>query len=166
MDTLPILDVGPFLTGTPGARERLADDLRDACEQVGFYFLVNHGVPQALIDATFEEARRFHALPLETKLQIRQTEHYVGYVAPGGIRINAGGGFDNRKNKPDAHEALHVHCDFAADHPFVTAGRRYYNPQPWLTAEAHTGFGTAVRGSYAAQAGTRRARLPVAAPAA
>lgn len=165
MDTLPILDVGPYLAGQDGARERLAEALARACTDVGFYFLVNHGIDQALIDETFEQTRRFHGLPLETKMRIRQDEHYVGYLPPGGIRINAGGGFDNRKNRPDAHEALHVNSDFPPDHPFVQAGRRYYIPQPWLPEDVLPGFRAKVMEYYAATAGLGRRMLPVYATA-
>ncbi|MBM3560475.1 MAG: isopenicillin N synthase family oxygenase, partial [Alphaproteobacteria bacterium] len=122
---------GPYLAGAPGAREALAGELREACESVGFYYLVNHGVPQSLIDMAFEEARRFHALPDATKMRVRQGEHYVGYVPPGGVRINAGGGFDHAANKVDLHEAYHINLDFPVDHPGVRPGRRFHVPQPW-----------------------------------
>src|SRR3546814_3811869 len=93
--------------------------------------IFNHGISPALIDEAFDETARFHALPEEEKLKIRQGEHYVGYVPPGGIRINTGDGFDNAKNKADLQSALHVGRDFAPDHPLVQAGVRYYVPQPW-----------------------------------
>jgi len=43
---IPILDLGPYLAGVPGADLRLAAELRRACETVGFYFITDHGVPQ------------------------------------------------------------------------------------------------------------------------
>lgn len=165
MSKLPILDVGPYLAGDDGARTELADQLRAACEEVGFYFLINHGISQDLIDTTFEEARRFHALPTETKMLWKQDEHYVGYLPPGGIRINAGGGFDNKANKPDAHESFHVNSDFPPDHPFVKAKRRYYVPQPWPDERDLPGFRANVSAYYDATAGLGRALLPVYATA-
>jgi non-haem dioxygenase in morphine synthesis N-terminal len=68
---IPVLDVGPFLAGAPGARGRLGGQLRFAFEHVGFYYLRGHGVPQSLIDATFATAARFHAQPLEQKLAVK-----------------------------------------------------------------------------------------------
>src|SRR6266508_1334450 len=57
----------------PSARaaERAAQQLRCAFENVGFYYLAGHGVPQALIDTAYAEAARFHALPLEKKLALK-----------------------------------------------------------------------------------------------
>ena len=60
-ESIPILDLGPYLVGAPGADVRLAAELRRACEEIGFYFITGHGVPQSLIDAAFSEAARFHA---------------------------------------------------------------------------------------------------------
>jgi isopenicillin N synthase-like dioxygenase len=55
-DTIPILDLAPYRAGEPGADRRLADELRRASEDVGFYFIRNHDVDHALIDATFAQA--------------------------------------------------------------------------------------------------------------
>src|SRR3546814_2276483 len=107
----------------------------------------------------FDETARFHALPEEEKLKIRQGEHYVGYVPPGGIRINTGDGFDNAKNKADLQSALHVGRDFAPDHPLVQAGVRYYVPQPW--PENLPGFKEKVKEYFRAVETLGRRLLPV-----
>ena len=67
---IPLIDVSGFLAGTPGAAELAATQLRFAFENVGFYYLAGHGVPQKLIDTAYAEAARFHALPLEAKLAV------------------------------------------------------------------------------------------------
>ena len=77
---IPLIDVSGFLAGEPGAARRAAEQLRFAFENVGFYYLAGHGVPQALIDTAYAEAARFHALPLETKLAVKVDEHNIGYM--------------------------------------------------------------------------------------
>jgi len=129
--SLPILDVGPFLRGEPGSLNALAQEMRAACEGVGFYFLVNHGVAQQAIDQTFHEAQRFHALAMDEKRRVLQGDHYVGYVAPSQIRIDVGDGFDNKTNKADVQAAYHVGRDYSPEHPLSKQGVRYYVPQPW-----------------------------------
>ena len=47
---IPVIDYGPYFAGEPGALQRLAEDLRHACENVGFFYALNHGVPQEMID--------------------------------------------------------------------------------------------------------------------
>lgn len=58
--------------------------LLSAAENEGFFYLVNHGVPQHEIDAAFELSRRFFAAPDDVKRQTRgdtSNAHYVlGYT--------------------------------------------------------------------------------------
>ena len=68
---VPVIDYGPYFAGEPGALERLAEQVRDACENIGFLYVLNHGVPQEIIDRGFAASRRFHALSLEQKLKLR-----------------------------------------------------------------------------------------------
>lgn len=169
MSSLPILDIGPYLADAEGAREKLADELREACETTGFYFMVNHGIPQDLIDMAFEEAARFHALPLEIKQRVKQGEHYVGYVNLGDVRPavdeERGEDFENRKNKPDLHASYHVNRDFAVDHPRCLAGERFYIPQPWPDEADLPGFRDNIQTYYRAVESLGHRLLPVYAAA-
>ena len=69
-EEIPTLDIAAYLSGQPGARERVAAQLRDISETVGFFYLKGHGIPSDLIDRVFGESRRFHALPIEIKRAI------------------------------------------------------------------------------------------------
>jgi isopenicillin N synthase-like dioxygenase len=69
-EQIPTLDIAPYLNGDPGGREKAAAQLREISKTVGFLYLKGHGIPQTVIDAVFEQSRRFHALPLETKKTI------------------------------------------------------------------------------------------------
>jgi isopenicillin N synthase-like dioxygenase len=77
---IPVLDLAPFLAGADGALEHTAADLRTIGETVGFLTIVNHGVPPALIDATFAAAARFHAQSLQAKMQVKANAELQGYV--------------------------------------------------------------------------------------
>jgi isopenicillin N synthase-like dioxygenase len=65
---IPIIDYGPYFAGAPGA---LAANVAHACENVGFFYALNHGVSDDTIGRAFAASRRFHALPLEQKLALR-----------------------------------------------------------------------------------------------
>ena len=69
-EEIPTLDIAPYLAGQPGGREAAAAKLREVSRTVGFFYLKGHGIPQELIDRVFEQSRRFHALPIETKTKI------------------------------------------------------------------------------------------------
>ena len=115
--TIPVLDLGPFLAGAPGAHATTAAALRDALEHVGFFFIVNHGVPWPLVQEIFAEARRFHALPLEEKLPLKMSKHNTGYVAVGGGVSNASRIATARK--PNLNAAFFMKRDRPPDHPDV-----------------------------------------------
>jgi isopenicillin N synthase-like dioxygenase len=79
-DEIPIVDLSDYRAGAPGALSRISAELRHALQDVGFYFVINHGVPESLIAGAFDAARRFHDQPEETKLALRINQHNIGYL--------------------------------------------------------------------------------------
>ena len=77
---IPVIDLGPYFAREAGALGTLGTEIRRACETVGFFYIANHGVPQDLIDRTFEQSKRFHALPLDAKLMLRINDYNIGYL--------------------------------------------------------------------------------------
>jgi isopenicillin N synthase-like dioxygenase len=68
---IPLIDVAGHLDGDASSSRKAATQLRWAFENIGFYYLSGHGVPQSLIDRTYEEAARFHAQPMARKLALK-----------------------------------------------------------------------------------------------
>ena len=128
-ETIPVIDLGPYLAGEPEARERAASELRFALTSIGFYFIVNHGVPASQARATFAEAARFHALPLDAKMRIRIDKHNVGYLPMRGDTLRTS--TVQTVTKPNLNEALFVARDLAPDHPDVLADRRFRSANQW-----------------------------------
>jgi isopenicillin N synthase-like dioxygenase len=126
---IPVLDLGSYLSGTPGALEAAAVELREALEGIGFFIIVNHGVPQDLIDATFAAARRFHAQPLAAKMALRMNAHNNGYMAMSRYTIRTSD--VNANDKPDLNEAFFVKRERPPDDPLVQSGRRFVGPNRW-----------------------------------
>lgn len=128
-ETIPILDLGPYLAGAPGADSRLARELRQACEQIGFYFIVNHGVPQGLIDRAFAETAQFHAQPLAEKMKSLINDHMIGYLPVGYSTFRSS--TINRNTKHDLNEALFVRRERTPDDPDVVSGKRWRGLNQW-----------------------------------
>jgi isopenicillin N synthase-like dioxygenase len=124
---VPIVDLGPFLSGDPAAFEPTARALRRASETLGFYFVANHGIAQPLIDRAFVEAERFHALPLEKKLAVRKTKATpCGYLPLGG-QVQRAAKLDEAYPHRDLSASFYLRNEFPAGHPDRVAGR------PWVT---------------------------------
>jgi isopenicillin N synthase-like dioxygenase len=128
-EIIPVIDLGPYLAGAPGAMDRAAGELRFALTEIGFYFIVNHGVPAALIREVFQEAARFHAQPLPKKLEIKLDKHNVGYLPMKGDTLRTS--VVATVTKPNLNEALFVARDLPSDHPDVMADRRLRSANRW-----------------------------------
>src|SRR5438552_8166027 len=126
---IPVIDVGPFLAGEAGAFDTTATHIGRALEDVGFFVVVNHDVPQPVIDRTFAEARRFHAQPMDAKLALRMNEHNNGYMMLGRYAVWTSD--VNANDKPDLNEAFFIKRERAPDDPLVRAGRRFAGPNQW-----------------------------------
>lgn len=126
---VPVIDLGPYLGGAPGALDRTAAELRRALETVGFFIIVNHGVPRELIERTFAEARRFHAQTHEAKMALRMNAHNNGYMTMG--RYAVWTSEVNANDKPDLNEAFFVRRERKPDDPMLQSGRRFAGPNVW-----------------------------------
>ncbi|MBS0224797.1 MAG: isopenicillin N synthase family oxygenase [Proteobacteria bacterium] len=73
---IPTLDIRRFTHPSSAEdRQRFVDELGAAYREWGFAGIRNHGIPQSLIDDSYDVFQRFFALPEETKKQ---------YHVPGG----------------------------------------------------------------------------------
>lgn len=84
MSSLPVIDISRY---TPDGLDRGAflADLRRAAHDVGFFYVVGHGVDEAVTDGLFAAAREFFSLPLERRLEIENVNspHFRGYTRVG-----------------------------------------------------------------------------------
>ncbi len=156
-EEIPVLDLGPFLAGEAGAAERLAGELRYAQENIGFYFVVNHGVPMDLIRRGYAELERVFALPEEEKLKLRATDTRPGYVPPNStVYVTSP---VNKNTKGDLNEVLRYVNERTPDHPGRQAGRRFHGPNPW--PENLPGFKETIKECHHALASLGRRMLPL-----
>jgi len=126
---LPVLDLGPFLAGEAGALEELAGKWREACEGLGFMCLINHGLPDAEIEAMETAVRRFHAQPAEEKLKIKVNEHQRGFI-PNKTTIQMHTTYQ-KEVKPASVECLVLATEYPEDDPNVIAGKQFYAQNQW-----------------------------------
>jgi len=132
---IPILDLGPWLDGEPGALDRLAADLRKACLEVGFYFITNHGVPQDLVDRTFEQTAELHHLPLDVKRAYAINEHNIGYMASRASMQRSS--TVHAATKPNLVASFFMKRERAPDDPDVLAGLPLRGLNQWPAELPH-----------------------------
>ncbi len=109
---VPVIDIAP-LRGSGGSAQagRTVDSIGAAAGEWGFFQVVNHGVPDDLIQHLWSDTRQFFALPRNVKREISRTKE------------NARGYYDREltKNKRDLKEVFDfagvLHLELPEDHP-------------------------------------------------
>ena len=71
-DEMPLIDISPIY-GSLKARKELAREIRHAAENTGFFYIKNHGIPEATIKGALEASKAFFAQPEEKKMLVSKT---------------------------------------------------------------------------------------------
>ncbi len=124
--TLPIIDLGSSAEGGGGSLTRIAAEVGAACRDVGFFYVVNHGVDPELIAKTFAQSHKFFALPVadKRKLAIETIGGNRGYSGLLHEALDPGRG-------PDMKEAFNAGLNLAADDPELLAGKPFRSLNAW-----------------------------------
>jgi isopenicillin N synthase-like dioxygenase len=124
-------------------RAEFARELTAVCHDVGFFYLIDHGVDQAFIDRYFDLLERFFALPEDVKARIdkRLSPHFRGWE-----RVGA----ELTDNRTDYREQLDVSTEnppYGRDAmpPYL----RLDGPNQWLPDDVLPGFRSVVEEFFA-----------------
>jgi isopenicillin N synthase-like dioxygenase len=109
---VPVIDIAPFLEGTPEGKRQVAEQVGRACAEIGFLTIVGHGVPADLMRRTYDVSRRFFDLPFEEKLAVRVNSVGVGYVP---LQVESLAASLGMKTPGDLKESLNCGRDFDHD---------------------------------------------------
>jgi hypothetical protein len=121
---IPVVNVAALRGGRSVAIDQVTAEIVTACENAGFFYVVDHGVPAETIAAIFEAARWFFALPQGERdaLDVSTSPNFRGYV-PMGI---------TGPNVPRRMlEAFQMMLELGPDDPEVRAGNVMRGPNRW-----------------------------------
>jgi isopenicillin N synthase-like dioxygenase len=124
--TLPIIDLESSGEGDGALLTRVAAEVGAACRDVGFFYVVNHGVAPELIAKAFAQSRDFFALPVADKRKLA-IETIGGNRGYSGLLHEA---LDPTRG-PDMKEAFNVGLDLAADDSELLAGKPFRSLNAW-----------------------------------
>lgn len=100
---IPVIDFAPFLTGNAAMRQAVAQQIYQACHEIGFIYLKNPGISPTLIEQLFNNSKQFFSQPTEVKQTLAWPNEFSnrGYVGIERERLDP--------NKPgDLKEAFNV----------------------------------------------------------
>lgn len=133
---LPLIDLAPSFGTDPEGARSVARQIDAACRRHGFFYVVGHGVPLALISHLFMLNRRFFALPEAVK-QRWHIDHSNGLrrgYDPVGWQALEGG------RPADLKESYYLGTERGPDDPLVQAGTPNHGPNQWPDEAALPGF--------------------------
>lgn len=123
---LPILDLRALVDADPQRRAPALRQLRQACEDRGFFYLVGHGVPADLRAEVFDRTRGFFGLPDAEKARVAKSLSRCnrGWEPLRAQTLGAGA-------PPDLKEGFYIGNELGEDDPRVRAGRFNHGPNQW-----------------------------------
>jgi isopenicillin N synthase-like dioxygenase len=120
-----------------------------ACEDIGFFTVVGHGVPEGVVARCYEAARAFFDQPIEVKKSFAQrggvSRGYVGF-AESTVAYSMG-----QESPPDLREIFAIGpVDIDRDDPYYSsaAATEYFAPNVWPASPL--GFEAALTAYYRA----------------
>lgn len=123
--SIPLIDISGLREPTDtDARHSVAAQLRDACENVGFLYITNHGIDQGVFDAAIEATRSFFHAPLEEKQKVATNANNRGFNAIGKALMDGAKYHDDK-------EFYQIGLDLPADDPDVLAGQPLRGSNVW-----------------------------------
>ena len=132
MTDIPVVDLARFRDGNPAARQRIAAQVAQACETLGFLVVSGHGVPAVDSSALHAEALRFFDRPLAEKMTVRrprddQNRGYIPYGEETLAKMHGG------ITPPDYKEVFAIGPDEIPNEPYFTGPLAYpdFAPNLW-----------------------------------
>lgn len=134
---IPTIDISDLGSDNPADRQAVADAIGNACVEMGFFTVTNHGVHPAMIDDAFRETRRVFGRPMAEKMMHRWDDDHPnrGYDPIGSQILDPNA-------EPDRKEAW----SFSPEHQ-MDIGHPMQGPNRWPPL---AGFQTPIQRYHAA----------------
>jgi len=125
-ETLPIIDMATYRADRPEAKQALIAEIAAKSTRLGFFYLVNHGIADALLAGQLEWGRRFFRLPMSQKqaLDFRNSPVRRGFEPMALQTLQAGA-------QPDQKEAFSFGRELGPDHWLSRQAAPFEGPNQW-----------------------------------
>ncbi len=110
---VPVIDISMLVSQTSHSSDIVADQIRQALHDYGFFYIVGHGVDEQLQKRLEHLSQQFFAQDVEAKLKIRMAlggRAWRGYF-PVGNELTSG--------RPDLKEGIYFGAELEENHPLV-----------------------------------------------
>jgi isopenicillin N synthase-like dioxygenase len=124
MSAIPVLDLSQ--AASVAGKARLVQELRQACLEAGFFYVINHGVSADLVRSAYAQTALLFDAPMPDKMAIHLSHSTCrrGYERIGDQTLD-------ENALPDQKESYYCGVDYPADHPYVLKGYDTYGQSQW-----------------------------------
>ncbi len=128
---IPVIDIGPYRTGTDTGKAAVAEAVGAACRSVGFLVVTGHGVDPDLVRRLRTVTAQFFELPAHDKqLVAMPPDRYRGYMAEAESLAASYG----ESSPPDLKESMSIGpVDVPSDDPYFSPAQAgaFFAPNQW-----------------------------------
>lgn len=125
--SIPVIDFASFVNGTDEDRLRTSSSIDEACRQTGFFYLINHGVDEKLIERVYSQSKRFFSQSIDEKMKL-----FIGSSAHGNNRGYTPLFEEKLSAKGDLKEAFDLALELPADDiDRLERSASLYGPNVW-----------------------------------
>ena len=124
IEKIPVIDVKPLRAGTLENAHSVALEIRQAAEEIGFFYIRNHGVPESVIKKSYSAAKDFFNLPKVVKNNVKINSNHHGYLCFGEAKME-------QAESVDLKESFVWGLDLPDEHPSVTMENPFLGRNQW-----------------------------------
>ena len=112
VEKIPIIDAGPLRSGTLADAKHVAMQIRQAAQEVGFFYVCNHGISPEVIMQAYNASKSFFSKSMEWKNTLKINSSHHGFLSIGGAKME-------KAKRVDLKESFVWGLDLPDNHPSV-----------------------------------------------
>ena len=125
-EEIPVIDLGPMWSEDEVGKVLLAEQVSTACQEIGFFYVKNHGVPDSIIADAQRVSGEFFKQSEETKMliEVSGSSSNRGYIPLFGEK-------NSSVAKGDLKETFDLSVEVDKDDPLCQLKGGLYGPNHW-----------------------------------
>ena len=124
VETIPVIDAGPLRSGELSDLRKVAMEIRQVAQEVGFFYLCNHGISSELISQAYDATKSFFSKPMQWKNNLKINSNHHGFLSIGEARME-------KAKKVDLKESFVWGLDLPDSDPSVSSENPFLGRNQW-----------------------------------
>ncbi len=83
VEKIPVINVSPLRKGTSEEARSVGMKIRKAAEEIGFFYISDHGIPKELINQAYNATKDFFKKPKYFKNKVKINSNHHGFLSIG-----------------------------------------------------------------------------------